>query len=52
MEVFCNLRLVGWHLLERDIILDLILASVVLTLIKKSHIKVLIKNKILQIRCW
>ena len=47
MKISCNLTLVGWHLQERDIILDFVLASVVLAfdliLIKESHILIAIR---------
>ena len=32
MKIFCSLVLAGWHLKERDIILDFVLASVVLAM--------------------
>ena len=32
MTISCNLILAGWHLLERDIILDFVLAAVLLTM--------------------
>ena len=32
MKIFCNLVLAGWHLEERDTILDFVLASVVLAM--------------------
>ena len=42
MKISYNLIQAGWHLKERDVILDFVLASVVLamydlTLIKKRH---------------
>ena len=56
MKISCNLRLVGWHLLECDINFrpnfSFSCSGYDLKLIKKSQTKVLNKNKILQTRCW
>ena len=32
MKISCNLIIAGWHLKERDIILEFVLASVVLAM--------------------